>query len=267
MTALCLECGDHQARGGHLCDHCLANLRRDLDDVARLWRVLHEMLEPGRGSRSGGRGKRTDPPAPLRLDILDLLDTRHIPDRDEIRSEAAQHINGWARVWCEEQNYTQPTDVAAAAQLLATHTEGLARQDWIDEATRDLRRALAILKVAAHDTGEPRIGTCWQATDTGDTCGGTLRIHTRWHPTDPGADQTFVVCSKCKDLWTTDDLAHVGRVSPIQLWESVTRIASMLDIPARTVRHWAATGVIRRNGLGQVLHADAWRHAHERQMT
>jgi hypothetical protein len=36
----------------------------------------------------------------------------------------------------------------------------------------------------------------------------------------------------------------------------------MLDLPERTVRRWAATGKIRRNGYGQVSHADVWRHAH-----
>ena len=87
-----------------------------------------------------------------------------------------------------------------------------------------------------------------------DVCGGPLRIQT--------GVEISVVCARCRSQWGVADLVNVGRVSPLNLWESVTNIAAMLDIPDRTVRHWAATGKIRRDSLGQVNHADAWRHAH-----
>ncbi len=231
--------------GLRLCGHHHGRLARDLNDIVTNWSLLAELHEPGRGG-TGTHGKRADPPAPVNIDVADITDPR---------TSQVIAAMGWAQIVVEERRLAAvPSDVADAAALLARHLEWVAAQDWADEACDEIGQAARVLRHITGDMPDPPIGTCPDIDPAGeaDRCGGPLR----W------VDGTVsLVCGRCAGTWMAGDLVNLGRVSPVNLWESVTNIALMLDVSDRTVRHWAATGKIRRNSLGQVNHSDVWRHA------
>jgi hypothetical protein len=109
------------------------------------------------------------------------------------------------------------------------------------------------MKRLANDLPPRPLGTCPDEDPTAesDRCGGPLR----WV-------DGYVQCARCLGRWDVNSLIYLGRVSPLNVWDTVPTIAAMLDIPDRTVRNWVTAGKIRRNAYGQVRHADVWRHAH-----
>ena len=245
-TALCV--GTHHGQRpqpdiGLLCAKCAGRLRRDLADIILLWTLLDDLLIPG--GRGGGHhaGKPGSRPA-CDLDVADLRDPRGV-----VHAE----ITGWARIVIEERRLSaSPADAEQATRLLQTHLDWVAAQPWVDEAAGEIRDAAHRIRVACHDLPDPPIGRCPDIDPRGesDTCGGPLR----WVD-----GSTAVACARCQSRWGVEDLAHVGRVSPINVWGTVPQIAEMLDAPERTVRRWVAIGKVRRNVFGQVRHADVWR--------
>lgn len=240
------------AHHGLLCGRCHGRLAQALSDIATLYPLLEELLIPGSVNGGGTRGKPGSRPA-CDLDVADLRDAR-----GTVHAE----VSGWARIVIEERQLAaRPLDVEQSARLLTIHLDWISEQPWVDEALREIGDAAWTIRRVCHDLPEPPIGTCPDVDPRGqaDVCGGPLRIE---HVAQFGSDTAlYVVCSRCGSRWDARSLIHLGRVAPMNLWESVTNIAAMLDIPDRTVRHWAATGKIRRDSLGQVNHADAWRHA------
>lgn len=232
--------------GMTLCPRCYTRLRRSLADIIALWPLLPVMLEPsssGGGSATGKPGSRP----PCNIDVIDITDQR---------SQPSQQLTSWARVIIEDRNLSPRTlDGEQAARLLTVHLDWLAAQPFADEAADEIHGVAGAIRLACRDLPDPPIGKCPDIDPSGQTdrCGGPLR----WID-----GSVSVVCGRCGSAWRADDLVNVGRVSPLNLWESVPHIAAMLDMPERTLRHWVLTGAIKRNSLGQVRHADVWRHAH-----
>lgn len=231
--------------GLRLCRRCRTRLARDLADIITNWRLLSELHEPGRGG-SGHHGKRADPPAPVNLDVADITDPR---------TSQVIAAMGWAQIVVEERRLaTAPTDVAEAAALLTRHLEWVAAQEWAGEACDEIGQAARMLRHLTGDAPERSIGTC-RAPDPRDPsrdCGGPLR----W------VDGTLsVVCSRCHDTWTEQDLTAMARV--VDVWLPTNVVSATLGVPMRTVQHWAATGVIRRLRHGVV----SWTDAHKRHAT
>ena len=230
--------------GHHICTHCQQRIRRDLQTICTLWPLLAVMIQPG-NTASSSRGKPGSRP-PCNLDVADLTDPR---------GTVHQQLVGWAGIVAEHRHLSgTPTDTHTAARLLVIHLDWAAGQPWIDDMAAEIHDAAYAIRRACHDLPEPPLGTCPDVDPDGqaDRCGGPLR----WSDHTAG-----VRCSRCGSTWRSDDMVHIGRVSPIQIWATIPAIATMLDIPERTLRHWAATGKIRRNSLGQVNHADVWQHA------
>ena len=227
--------------GEHLCRGCKRKLRYALADIVELWPLLAVMLQPG-GGGGGGRTKPGSRPA-CDLGVAWL--------RDEQRGTVTGQLRSWARVVIEDRRLAPRTlSAPQAAQLLDVHLDWLCAQPFVDEAAAEITSCAHAVRQACRDLPDPPLGKCTDIDPRGqaDTCGGPLR----W-------DDNALTCKRCGGRWTLGDLGHIGRVVPLDLWESVTNVARMLDIPDRTVRHWAAVGKIRRNSLGQVRHADAWR--------
>lgn len=238
-TALCIVCAQDIPDLGHLCRRCLGRLRRDLTDLIDLWADLDPA--PVKGTGGAATGKPGSKP-PLRLAVVDATDRR---------GEIHAQVCGWAAIVTEErQLHATIPDVPTAARLLLTHAEWLAEQPWSDEAAAEVRDAARIVKALTGNTPDPALGRCSDIDPHGerDRCGGPIR----W--ADDGTLAT--VCGRCGGRWGTDDLAHIGRVVPLALWESLAIVAAMLDVPERTVYHWAQIGKIRRNHYGQVLHSE-----------
>ena len=246
MTATCIAVHDDDPPlalpGLRLCAHHHGRLARDLNDIITNWSLLSELHEPGRGG-TGHHGKRADPPAPVNLDVADVTDPR---------TSQVIAAMGWAQIVVEERRLAvAPSDVAEAAALLTRHLEWVAAQDWADDACDEIGQAARMLRHITGDMPERPIGTC-RAPDIRDPsqdCGGPLR----W------IDGTLsVVCSRCGDTWTEQDLTGMARV--IDVWLPTNVVSATLGVPMRTVQHWAATGVIRRLRHGVV----SWTDAHKR---
>ena len=249
MTATCIGKHDNDpplTTHGMLCARCHGRLARALADIVALYPLLDELLIPGSNGNGGTRGKPGSRPA-CDLDVADLRDTR-----GTVHAE----VSGWARIVIEERQLAaRPLDVDQSARLLAIHIDWVAAQPWADEACAEIHDAAYAIRRACKDLPDRPVGTCPDIDPRGetDTCGGPLR----WVD-----GSTAVRCARCGSSWRADDLVNVGRVSPLNLWESVPNVAVMLDMSERTLRHWVLTGKVKRNSLGQVSHADAWRHAH-----
>ena len=249
MTTTCIAVHDDDPPlalpGLRLCAHHHGRLARDLNDIITNWSLLSELHEPGRGG-TGHHGKRADPPAPVNLDVADVTDPR---------TSQVIAAMGWAQIVVEERRLAvAPSDVAEAAALLTRHLEWVAAQDWADDACDEIGQAARMLRHITGDMPERPIGTC-RAPDIRDPsqdCGGPLR----W------IDGTLsVVCSRCGDTWTEQDLTGMARV--IDVWLPTNVVSATLGVPMRTVQHWAATGVIRRLRHGVV----SWTDAHKRHAT
>lgn len=229
-----------------LCPRCHTQLHRALADIITLWPLLAVMLEPGNNG-SGSTSSKPGSRPPCNLDVIDITDHR---------SQTSQQLTSWARVVIEDRALAPRTlDGEQAARLLTVHLEWLAAQPFADEAADEIHQAARTIRLACRDLPDPPIGRCPDIDPRGetDTCGGPLR----WID-----GSVSVMCSRCGSAWRADDLVNVGRVTPLNLWETVPHVAEMLDMPDRTLRHWVSSGKIRRNSLGQVRHADVWRHAH-----
>ena len=226
-----------------LCERCLTVLHHDLRAIVSLWPLLAEMVTPGNGGNNGGAAGKPGSRPPCDLDILDITDPR---------GTVSQQIGGWARIVIEERQLSAtPADAEQAARLLTIHADWIAAQPFADEVCAEIHDNAYAIRRACRDLPDPPIGKCPDIDPRGesDTCGGPLR----W------IDGTVsVVCGRCGSAWRSDDLVNVGRVSPLNLWESVPHVAAMLDMSERTLRHWVVTGKVRRNSLGQVRHADVW---------
>ena len=245
MTATCIGRHDDDpplATHGMLCARCHGRLARALADIVALYPTLAVVVMLSGNPSGGSRGKPGSRP-PCNVDVIDLTDPR---------GETHAQIAGWTRIVIEERRLAaQPADIEQAARLLTIHLDWIAEQPWADEALLEISNVAYRIRRACNDLPDPPIGTCPDIDPRGETdrCGGPLR----WID-----GSTAVTCSRCGSNWDTDSLVYVGRVSPLALWGTVPDVARMLDMPERTLRHWVATGALRRNSLGQVKHGDVW---------
>ena len=245
MTATCI--GKHTddpplTTHGMLCARCHGRLARALADIVALYPTLAVVVMLSGNPSGGSRGKPGSRP-PCNVDVIDLTDPR---------GETHAQIAGWTRIVIEERRLAaQTADIEQAARLLTIHLDWIAEQPWCDEALLEISNVAYRIRRACNDLPDPPIGTCPDIDPRGETdrCGGPLR----WID-----GSTAVTCSRCGSNWDTDSLVYVGRVSPLALWGTVPDVARMLDMPERTLRHWVATGALRRNSLGQVKHGDVW---------
>lgn len=236
--------------GLRLCGHHHGRLARSIEDVRTLWPVLAVVVALGNAAAGGSHHGKPGSRPPCRIDVLDITDPRGITHAQVV---------GWARIVIEERNLSaRPTDIEQAARLLATHMDWLAAQPWVDECLAELGDASYRIRRACNDLPDPPIGRCPDVDPMGeqDACGGPLRITRAEHFGDVSA--LDVRCARCGSRWGVNDLVHVGRVSPLDVWGTVPQVAEMLDAPERTVRRWVSLGQIRKNAAGQVRHADVW---------
>ena len=254
-----------------ICTSCTAKIRRDLDTVGR----LRAQLDPTPG-RTGSAGRASGKPGsrpPANLTIIAMADIRSKPIIDwETGRYGEDHVTpidaelvDKARWIVQARQLSSPVrDAFDAIRVINISYEWVIRHPKVDEVAAVLQNCVAGLIRATHDTRDPIIGRCsaaspWEPTET---CGGVLAL--TWDgplPLDPTKQTapTGVACRRCGDTWNIPDLVNIGRVTPLQVWETPPRIANMLGMSERTLRHWIMTKKIHRNSLGMVCHAEVWR--------
>ena len=197
-----------RATPGHLvCPGHHRWLTETLDDIVITYALLPHFYEPGTATDDGHqvKGKRVDPPAPVRLDVVALLDPRTTARNPGDLIPVLAILQAWATLIREERNLTPcnptPTVTREAATLIA-HLDWITTQPFIDELARELREVKSALHSAIGDHAPRPVGTCPVIhPETGD-CGGKL-YQDRY-------GGMSVTCRKCGETWGETELRRLG---------------------------------------------------------
>lgn len=205
--------------------------------VGEQWVHLRDFLPPGGTPDDGEKvhGRRTDPPAPIRLDVLNLLDSRSRDDNGN-PSSVVGVLAGWAQqvrlerrlapemverlirqpdapdgpwhAYCDHDScadmrifYSEPAELTIDTErrLLARHLDWICAQYWVRDMWDQLRRLDRALREAVGDPYPRPIGVCPVPVDKG-VCGTPLYAQ-------PSGDG--VRCRGCGEQWTGIDLVRL----------------------------------------------------------
>ena len=276
--ALCVICADGEPQP-IICRRCEDRVARTLAIVTDLRQKISAWPEIDPGSPCKDEPHRLsliDNPiltasGSPNLTVIAATDirTRRIPsgggwDPDDVVAVDAELLTE-ARLICEERHLSSlPATITECLSIIADSFEWSIRSPRVDEFAAVLESCAFGLRALMRDLPDPPLGRCPQPDPRGeqDACGGPLRWRTdtsaAWSSDGGDLAAIELVCSRCQDVWTSSDLALFGRVSPVNIWDSVPRVAHMLGVPERTLRRWAASGKVHRDGFGRVHHAEVW---------
>lgn len=191
-----------------LCGSCETDLHRWLTTIPKNYALLPQFINHGTAEKNpdSKATKSAEAPAPMRLEVVDLLDERlgrkwlgtaPADDRRGVFGTLLSHV---VRL-CEERPLTAgATTVAAACDLLDRHRLWLAERDWINELYEDVKATHRAIADAIGDYRRPPVGRCHIATDNDQACGGPLFAST----------YGGVRCAKCKAEWDAAHLRQLG---------------------------------------------------------
>ena len=200
-----------------LCNRCEDNLDRWLGGIASTWPLLPLFVEHGTTDRNpdSQATKRSEAPAPMRLEIIDLLDTRlgrrwnglaPAHDRRGVVGTLQVHVERVA----EERRITKlpdPHDAGECARFLRRHRLWLAEQEWVTFVYEDVRLMHRQMSDAIGDYRPKPVGSCHLVPDDTDTpCGGPLLANRHGG----------VHCGKCRATWDAAELRLLGLAQAAQ---------------------------------------------------
>lgn len=226
------SCRHTRATVGVLCAGCATTVRRDLDDIAAAFAWL--AANPAGSSTATSSGSERGLPGGV--DRLDFV----------AGPELSAWLDTWMHTWADP-DITLPTAVPAQIAWLRADLEhrgfasalivGFAAEvhTWADKG-----RALAGMTEQGQHVACPTI-----TVDDGD-CRRRLRIDV--HDLDAP-----ITCQRCGRVWTARQLLDMASRSSADVFLDVESLAIATEAPERTVRRWAARGLVRRrNGLYSV---------------
>lgn len=227
----------------------LGHARVDLVELPELMETLDGCLTERQPTVGGGGGKVSGSPAPLRLDVLHLSDTRRKPDWDGVdprleklgdRFGVVASLESWTRVVCEEIGPDRP-DMAEVAtvrtecSVLLEVWDWIEDQQWAEELAEDVSKLTGRVRAALGIRPEyrPRCRYCRNRVKPVDADGNL----TSWDACAYGA------CTGCPEKYPPGPaLAALAAVqAPIALKE----IAEQLSMPLRTLQRLAERQVIK----------------------
>lgn len=124
--------------GARICPRCIDRLDTWLRQIPDTYALLPAVIEHGTVSTNPETAstKRPDPPAPLRLEVLDLLDVR--PQRG-----AAGLLDSWADVIRDQRQLPLAAaasyGVAPSCRLLLAHLPWASQQEWITDLYAEIK--------------------------------------------------------------------------------------------------------------------------------
>ena len=177
-----------------------------LHDIITTTALLPHFLEPGTAVDDGHqvKGKRVDPPAPVRLDVIALLDRRTLARHPGDLIPVLAILEAWATLIRDERNIRNPklTTVTGEAGTLIAHLEWATAQPWIPDMAAELRDVKSALHSAIGDHAPRPVGTCPVVhPDTGE-CNGKL-YQDRY-------GGMSVTCRRCGETWGETELRRLG---------------------------------------------------------
>jgi len=194
--------------GTHVCIGHRRWLKEAIDDIVVTYALLPNFYEPGTAVDDGHqvKGKRVDPPAPVRLDVVALLDRRTIARHPGDIVPVLAILEGWARLVREERQlrpHQRRATVTSEAGLLLGHLEWIITQPFVDEFAKEIREVKSALQSAIGDHAPRSVGRCPVVHADSDTeCGGRL-YQDRY-------GGMSVTCCKCGETWGEMELMRLG---------------------------------------------------------
>lgn len=195
-----------------LCNRCEDNLAKWLTKIADTWPMLPTFIEHGTTDRNpdSKATKSAVAQAPMRLEIIDLLDTRlgrkwngtaAAHDRRGVAGTLQAHVERLMEERALTSLKHDHRNITAACRLLNRHRLWLAEQDWIGYLYEDIRVIHLELSNAIGDYRARPVGRCHVIPeDANKTCGGPLFANT----------VGGVRCARCEATWDADKLRVLG---------------------------------------------------------
>lgn len=179
-------------------------------DVVDTCALLPHFYEPGTAVDDGQqvKGKRIDPPAPIRLDVVAILDPRTVARYPGDLVPVLGILESWARMVREERDLEAPkakATVTSEACLLLNHLDWITEQPWVDELAKEMRDVKSALHSAIGDHAPRPVGTCPVVhPDEEAPCNGRL-YQDRY-------GGMSVSCRRCGEVWGETELRRLGLV-------------------------------------------------------
>lgn len=193
-----------------ICRSCEANLEKWLKEIPDHYALLPTFALPGSAEKNpdSGTTKAAFVNPPVRLEVIDLLDTRvgrkwngTAPAHD--RRGAVGTLVALVEQVVDARSLTPPKDVtvSSACTLLQKHRLWLAEQEWVGDVYTELKQLHRELANAVGIFRRPPVGHCHLIPENAETaCGGPL------YPNDYGG----VRCSRCGNIWNVNELRILG---------------------------------------------------------
>ena len=204
QTRLCVipNCGKGEprtARVGYVCGFHLHQHADMLREIPEAFASLSIYREQGKAQEV--RIKHQDPPAPINLDALSLLDPRSTAPRGYDQDEDSNDLpnpraalSEWCRVVHEEIGGVLPDDyLTSITMYLDRHSDFIAAQAWVDDYWAELNDCYRALIRVTHLERPRKIGRCYLDWKD-DVCNGALIQQ-------PGTLHTK--CQRCEQEWAT----------------------------------------------------------------
>lgn len=256
-----------------LCRRCETRLHDWLIKIPDTYALLPQFVEHGttEPDPEGRTSKNPDPPAPMRLDVIDLLDTRlgrrwHGTEPAHDRRGTIGTLRVHVERLIEERNLpTNPHQITVteACALLERHSLWIAEHTWVWDLYDDIRTLNRALSDAIGDYRTTPVGSCPIEDDNGQPCGANL------YPSERGG----VHCTNGGHTWDADTLAFLGRLQVERQPEIMTAadLALTYGMKPTLIRKWAERGKVTkwgRNDKGHQMYDVAQaRSMHERENT
>ena len=195
-----------------VCGRCVDQMQAWLRDIPHTYALLPTFVEHGSIERNpdAKTTKATEAAAPLRLEIVDLLDARygrkwngtapaHL--RRGVLGDLQAHVDALAEHRGITTNPTDTTTVTGACKFLTRHLPWATTQDWVTWLYKDLKHLNRALSDAVGEYRRPPVGHCHLTPTTPDKpCGGPL------YPSTYGG----VHCTRCNATWNPNQLRLLG---------------------------------------------------------
>ncbi|MCW2759054.1 MAG: hypothetical protein JWO46_2800, partial [Nocardioidaceae bacterium] len=168
-------------------------------------------LQPGSVERNpeSSATKAATVAAPVRLEIVDLLDVRRGRRGEEGDEPTVDRrgVAGTLKVHLDNLIADRPlttvkdlTSVSRAVDLLQKHLAWLCEQDYAADLYDDIRLLHRQLSDATGDYRRPAVAVCTVADEDGNNCGGSIQAN----------QYGGAYCSRCHTTWKPDQLRHLG---------------------------------------------------------
>lgn len=231
----CHICLGVEVKSGRVCKTCLNAIREDLSTIERARRATRHGPVATTGGRTG-----TDRPVPGGVEWLNWQHGGELRDL----------LASWARVWSEDSPVDLSWPVVTIEALvvwLREHLETVGRgHEAIGIFAEEVHGWAIRASVMMGDTPTGQVVPC--PGDGEKPCGRRLRVDIHQRGKDSKGPEQVVRCRACGMEWTAGRLMLRAVSGDTDAWLDPGAIEHNFGVPERTLRRWAAKGIVARKG-------------------